>query len=167
MSIIGFHPFFVLQLFTSWTFNPSFLTPFHDSFTRSKFDIMWVPKSPLYRAQKINCWFHLIGDDLNWEKLPIVSLSVWIHLISFFMKNNGFRAKVCWTLKIDLFIRYNFCRKYLFPRSIFIDITWKNLLKTFFLCFDLENKICGYFYHHIRNQRLKIREYSKFQINRR
>ena len=42
--------------------------------------------------------------------------------ISIFLKNNGFKAKMCRTLKIDLFICYNLCRKYIFPRSIFIDI---------------------------------------------
>ena len=78
------------------------------------------------------CLFHLIGDDLDWEKLPIVCLSVWNHLISFFSKNNCFREKMSSTLKIDLFIRYNFCTKYFCPRSIFIDIKWKNFLKTFF-----------------------------------
>ena len=57
-------------------------------------------------------------------------------------------------LKIDLFIRYNFCRKYFLHRLILIDIKWKNLLKTFF-SFDLENQICEYFHHHVRNQRLK------------
>ena len=107
----------------------------------------------------------LVGDDLNWEKLPIVCLSVWFYLISFFSKNNTFSAKMCGTWKIDLFIRYNLCWKNYFPRSIFIDIKWKNLLKTFFCCFDLKNQICGYFHHHIRNQRLKIRGYSEFKIN--
>ena len=42
----------------------------------------------------LSIWFHLTEDDLNWEKLPIVCLSVWFHLISFFLKNNGFRAKM-------------------------------------------------------------------------
>ena len=41
----------------------------------------------------------------------------------------------------------------------------KKLVKNIFFLFDLESKICGYFHHHIRNQRLKIRRYSKFQIN--
>ena len=36
---------------------------------------------------------------------------------------------------------------------------------TFFFSFDLENLIFGYFHNHIRNQRLKIRGYSEFQIN--
>ena len=113
-------------------------------------------------------WFHLIGQDLNWEKRPIVCLFLWFHLISFFLKNNGFRAIMCKTLKIDIFILYNFCRKYFFTRSIFIDIIWqKNLLKTLFLSFDLKNKICGYFHHDIRNQRLKIHGYSEFHINQR
>ena len=71
------------------------------------------------------------------------------------------------TLKIDLFTRYNFCEKYFFPRSIFIDIKFKNLLKTLFVIFYLNNQICGSFHCHIRNQRLKACGYSKFQINRR
>ena len=45
-----------------------------------------------------------------------------VFLISFFLKNNGFRAKMCETLKIDLSICYNFLGKYFFPRSIFNDI---------------------------------------------
>ena len=102
--------------------------------------------------------FYLIRVDLNGEKLPIVCLSVWLHLISFFSKINGFRVKMCQKSKIDLFIRYNFCRKYFFPRSMFIIIKCKNLLKTFLFSFDLKNQICGYFHHHIRNQHLKIRE---------
>ena len=69
--------------------------------------------------------------------------------------------------KIDFFIHYNFCKKYFLPRSIFINIKLKDLLKTFFFSFDLENKICVYFHHHIRNQCFKIRWYSEFQINRR
>ena len=89
-------------------------------------------------------------------------------LISFFSNNNGFRENMCRTSKIDLFILHNFCRNYFFSRSIFIDIKWKNLLKTFFFSnFVLENQICGYFHHRIRNQRLKISEYSEFRINRR
>ena len=40
----------------------------------------------------------------------------------------------------------------------------KKLIKNIFFSFDLENQICGYFHHHIRIERLKIRE---FQINRR
>ena len=52
--------------------------------------------------------------------------SVWFHLILYFLKYNGFMAKMYEILKIDLFNRYNFFRKYFFPRSIFIDIKWKN-----------------------------------------
>ena len=115
----------------------------------------------------MSVWFHLTEDDLNWEKLPIVCLSFWFHLISFFSKNNGFRAKMNETLKIDLFVLYIFCGEYFFPRSIFIDIKWKNLLKTLFFSFDLENKIFGYFHYHIRNECLKVYGYSNFQINRR
>ena len=87
--------------------------------------------------------------------------------ISIFFENNGFRKKMYRTLNIYLFIRYNFCKLYFLSRSTFIDIKWKNLLKTFVFSFDLENQICGYFHHHIRNQRLKICGYSEFQINRR
>ena len=36
-----------------------------------------------------------------------------------------------------------------------------------FFSFDLENQIYGYFYYHIRNQRIKIRGYREFQINQR
>ena len=43
----------------------------------------------------------------------------------------------------------------------------KKLAKNIFFSFDLENKIFGYFYRHIRNQRLKISGHSEFQINRR
>ena len=43
----------------------------------------------------------------------------------------------------------------------------KKLVKNIFSFFDLENQICGYFHHHIRNQRLKIRRYSESDINRR
>ena len=68
------------------------------------------------------------------------------------------------TLQIDIFIRYSFCKIYFFPRSIIINIKWKNLLKTFFFSFDLKNQICGYFYH-IRNQRFKIHRYNEFQNN--
>ena len=128
--------------------------------TRLTFGLRWTKNT-------LSVWFDLIWDDLNWEKLPIVCLSVGFHLISFFSKNNGFRPKMRETLKIDLFIHYNFCKKYFFPISIFIDIKWKNLLKTFFLSFHPENKILGYFHYLIRNQCLKIRGYSEFQINRR
>ena len=76
-------------------------------------------------------------------------------------------AKMCTTLKIDLSIRYNYCRECFFPRSIFISKNEKSVLKTFFFSLDIENQICGYFHHHIRNQRFKIRGYSEFQINRR
>ena len=140
-----------------------FLTPLHELSTRPTSHITWVPKSPPYGPQKIHClfpfnkgwfelrktpyliivWFHSVGDDLNWGKLPIVCLSVWFHLISLFSESNHFRAKMYRTLNIDIFIRYNFCGQYFFPRSIFIDIKWKNFLKTFFFNFDLENQICG------------------------
>ena len=93
----------------------------------------------------LSVWFHLIGDDLNREKLPAVCLSLQFHLISFFSKNNGFRAKMYKTLKIDLFIRNNFCTIYFFPRSVFIDIKLKNLLKTFFLVLSLKIKFAGIF----------------------
>ena len=84
-----------------------------------------------------------------------------------FSKNNCFVAKMCRTSKIDLFIRYNFCRKFSFPRSIFIKFKWKKLVKNiFFFTFYLKNEICRYFHYHIRNQRLKIRGYGEFQINR-
>ena len=64
--------------------------------------------------------------------------------ISFLLNNNGFRGKMCGTLKIDLFIRYHFCGKYFFPRTIFIDIKLKkNLLKTFFLVLTLKIKFAG------------------------
>ena len=43
----------------------------------------------------------------------------------------------------------------------------KKLVENIFLNFDLENQICGYFHHYIRNQRLKIRGCSEFEINRR
>ena len=76
--------------------------------------------------------FYLIWSNLNWVKLPIVCLSLWFYLISFFSKNNGSRAKMCGTLKIGLFIRYNFSRKYFFYRSIFFNIKWKDCSKHFF-----------------------------------
>ena len=91
-------------------------------------------------------WFHLIVNDLNWEKLTIVCLSVWFYLISFFSKNNCFRAKICESLKIDLFIRCNFCRNYFFPRLIFIYIKWKKFLKNiFFLVLVLKFKFADIF----------------------
>ena len=65
--------------------------------------------------------------------------------ISFFSKNNGIRVQMCRTLKIDLFICYNFHRQYFFPGSIFINIKWKNLLKTFFLVLTLKIKFPGIF----------------------
>ena len=40
----------------------------------------------------------------------------------------------------------------------------KKLAKNIFFSFYLKNQICGYCHHHIRNQRLKIRGYSEFQI---
>ena len=52
--------------------------------------------------------------------------------------------KMCGTLKINLFICYNFYSKYIF------------------FSFNHENNIFGYFHHHIRDQRLKIRGYSEF-----
>ena len=101
---------------------------------------------------------------------PNVCLSVGFHLILFFSKNNGFRPKMCATLKIDVFIHYNFCRKYFIPRSIFIVIKWKNLLKTFFfLSFYLKNQIFrsyhihdndDEYHHHICNYLNNI--FSKF-----
>ena len=60
--------------------------------------------------------------------------------ISFFSKNNGLIVKMYRTLKIYLCIPYNFCEDYFFPRSIFIDIKWNNLLKTFFLVLTLKIK---------------------------
>ena len=111
----------------------------------------------------VSCYFFTLFSPWNPVLHSLSSLHFLFHLISFLSKNNGFRAKMYGTLKIDLFIRYNFCKTYFFPRSIFNDIKWKNLLKTFFISFDLENQICGYFYHHIRNKRLKIRWYSEFQ----
>ena len=73
-------------------------------------------------------WFLLIRDDLNWGRLPIVYLSVCLNLILFFSKNNDFRTKMYRTLKIDLFIRYNFCENNFFPRLIFIDIKYVGLV---------------------------------------
>ena len=87
-----------------------------------------------------NVLLHLTGDYMNWEKLPIMCLSVWFHLFAFFSKNNGFRAKICGTVKKDLFSHYNFCGKYFFPRWIFIDIKLKYSLKIFF-SFVFKNQI--------------------------
>ena len=42
----------------------------------------------------------------------------------------------------------------------------KKLVKNIFFSFNFVNQIFGYFHHHIRKQRLKIRGYSVFQINR-
>ena len=128
------YPHFALQPCTSWNMNPSFFNSsswviYHAQISHHvgpKISTLWDPKN------KLSVWFHLIGDDWNWEKLTIVCLSIWFHLVSFFLKNNGFRAIMYRTFNIDLFIRYNLCQKYLFPRSIFIDIKWKNLSKTFF-----------------------------------
>ena len=107
----------------------------------------------------------LIPFNRGWFELRKTPHRVLVSLVPFnliFLENNGFRTKMCGILKIDLFIRYNFCRKCFFSRSIFIDIKWKNLLKTFFFSFELENQICGYFHHHIRNSRLEKRVYSDF-----
>ena len=65
---------------------------------------------------------HAIGCKFELRKTPH---RVPVSLIPFnliFSKNNGFWAKMYGTLKMDLFIRYNFYGKYFFPRSIFIDI---------------------------------------------
>ena len=93
-----------------WLSTLHFLTPLHDNYQAQishhlgpKISTLWAPKNTL------SVWFHLIRDDLNWKKLPTVYLPVWFHTISFFSKHNGFRANMCGTLKIDLFIRYNFC----------------------------------------------------------
>ena len=81
----------------------------------------------------------LISFNRGWFELRKTPHRVPVSLIpfkiSFFSKNNSFRAKMYGILKIDLFIRYNCCTEYFFPRSIFIDIKWKNLLKTFFFKF--------------------------------
>ena len=111
----------------------------------------WTFRFPYLRAMIENIivivclsvWFHLIGDDLNWEELPIACLSVWFHLISFLSKNNGFLAKMCGTLKIDLSIHYNFCVEYFFPRSIFIDIKYKKWLWTLFFVSPLKIIFAG------------------------
>ena len=60
--------------------------------------------------------FHLFGTA------PLIGFSSFFSLNLIFLENNGFRAKMHRTLKIDLFIRHNFCEKYFFLRSIFIDI---------------------------------------------
>ena len=49
-------------------------------------------------------------------------------------------CKMGGTWKIDLFIRYNFCRKCFFPRLIFNDRKWKNFFKTFFLVLTMKIK---------------------------
>ena len=111
------------------------------------------------RNQHVNIRKH---GEFDWNRkvhlfktAPLMGFRHFFLKISFFSKNYSFKAKMYWTSKIDLFIRHNFCEKYFFPRSMFIDIKCKNLLKTFLFSFDLENQICGYFHHHIRNQRLK------------
>ena len=89
-----------------------------------------------YGEFKRNRKVHLFGTA------HLMGFDSFFHLkISFFLKNNGFREKMYTILKIDLLICYNFCRKYLFPRSIIIDIKRKNLLKTFFFSYDLENPL--------------------------
>ena len=122
--LLFFHPFFVLQACISWTFNPSSFNSSSWLIYQAQISHHVGPKiSTLWASKNIlSVWFYLIGDDLNWEKHPIVCLSVWFHLISFFWINNGFGAEMYETLKIYLFIFYNCCRKYFFPRSIFIDI---------------------------------------------
>ena len=93
----------------------------------------------------LSVWFYLIWDDFHWEKLPIGCLSLWFHLISFVSKNNDFRAKMPEILKIDLFIGYNFCSTYFFPRSIFIDMKWKKLIKNIFFFLTLKIKFASIF----------------------
>ena len=92
------------------------------------------------------CLIPFIGIDLNWEKLRIVCLSIWFHLISFFSQNNCFRAKRCGTLKIDRFIRYNVSEKYFFFQ---INIYWhsmKKLVKNmFFSILTLKIKFASIF----------------------
>ena len=147
-------PFIFYLLFMTYLPGPNFTS------RGPKISTLWASKTTLsawfhlirddlnwerLRIVWLSVWFHSIGDDLNWEKVSIVCLSLWFHLISFFSKNNSFRAKMCKTLKTDLFIRYNFCKKYFFPRSIFVDIKWKNLLKTFFLVLTLKIKFSGIF----------------------
>ena len=124
----------------------------------------------IFGAHKVGIWFGKFDRNRKlhlFETAPLMGFNSFFLLkISVYSKNNGFREKMYSTLKIDLFIRYNFSRKYFFARSIFIEIKYKNLLKTFFYVFDLENQIRGYFYHYICNQRPKIRGYGEFQINR-
>ena len=52
---------------------------------------------------------------------------------------------MCGTLKIDLFIYYNFCCEYFFPISLFIDIKRENLLNKFFLVLALTIKFARIF----------------------
>ena len=94
-------------------------------------------KIRIYGELDKNRRVHLFGTA------PLIGFSSFVFWIPFFLKNNGFRKKMYRTLKIDLFIRYNFCWKYFFPRSIFIDIRWKNLLKTFFLVLTLKIKFAS------------------------
>ena len=81
---------------------------------------------------------------LNFLFPPLMSFGS-LFLILFFLKNNDFRAKMCGTLKINIFIRYNFCGKYFFPRSIFTDINGITCYKHFFLVLTLEIKFSGIF----------------------
>ena len=54
--------------------------------------------------------------------------------------------KMCGTLKIDLFIRYNFCDKIFFSSiNIYRHKIKKNLLKTVFLLLSLKIKFAGIF----------------------
>ena len=59
---------------------------------------------------------HLFGTA------PLMGFGSLFFLTFIFLEKNGFRAKMYGTLRIDLFIRCNFCGKYFFSRSIFIDI---------------------------------------------
>ena len=59
----------------------------------------------------------------TYSKLHPLQVFAFVFLkIPFFSKNNALRAKTYGTLKINLFIRYNFCTKYFFPGSILFDI---------------------------------------------
>ena len=154
------HVHVCLIAFGRWWFElrktPHRVPDFLITFNREWFELGKTRyRVPVYLTPCNREWFEL-------TKALHCCLSVWFRWISFISNNNGFRAKMYGTLEIDLFIRYNFCRKYFSARSAFMDIERKNLLKTFFLSFYLENQICGYFYHHICNQLLKIRGYSQF-----
>ena len=150
-------------IYTSWTFNPSFFSSASWLIYQAQISHHVGIKIFILRAPKnaLSVWFP------SWDVyLPIVCLSVWFHLISFFSKNNGFRTKMYKALKIYLFIRYNFCSKYFVPRSIFMDIKWKNLLKKCLWVLTLKIEFAGIFIIIFRNQRLKIRGYSEFYGNR-